>query len=390
MSKWRKVKLKNIAMRKLEYGSGASAIEYDGQIRYIRITDINESGRLNNDPVSPSTVDEKYKLKEGDILFARSGATVGKTFLYHKENGPCIYAGYLIRLVPNEKVANSKYVYYYTKTPIYQAFIESNKRVVAQPNINAQQYGELEIPLPPLDIQRIIAQKMNTATELLAMRKQQLAELNNLIKSTFYDMFGDPVTNEKRWEMKQLSRCCYINPKKSEIDNFTDNFQVSFIAMPSVSINGDIDTTEIRDYIDVKKGFTYFYENDVLFAKITPCMENGKGAIARNLKNNIGFGSTEFHVLRPIEGVSNSEWLYRLTVLSVFRENAENNMSGSAGQKRVPTSFFDKFIISLPPFPLQNQFAEIVTKIEEQKALVKKAIDETQYLFDSLMSDYFE
>ena len=152
---------------------------------------------FRNDLVSPSTVDEKYKLNEGDILFARSGATVGKTFLYHKDNGYCIYAGYLIRFVPNKEIVDPKYVFYYTKASTYNAFIKSNSRVVAQPNINAQQYGELEIPLPPLETQKQIAKTLDTTSELLTMRKQQLSELDNLIKSTFYDMFGDPVTNEK-------------------------------------------------------------------------------------------------------------------------------------------------------------------------------------------------
>ena len=279
-----------------------------------------------------------------------------------------------------------KYLYYFCV-----AFnFEKLNTTVTIPSLTKSNLLNIEILLPPLEAQKQLAKTLDTAAELLSMRKQQLAELNILIKSTFYDMFGNPMTNEKGWEVKQLSTCCTINPRKSEINYFLDDFQVSFVAMPGVSANGDIDTTEIRDYKEVKIGFTYFYENDVLFAKITPCMENGKGAIARSLKNNIGFGSTEFHVLRPMEGVSNSEWLYHLTALPVFRKNAEKNMSGSAGQKRVPTSFLDKFMVSLPPLSLQTQFASIVTKIEEQKALVKKAIDETQYLFDSLMSEYFE
>lgn len=249
---------------------------------------------------------------------------------------------------------------------------------------------EIDIFIPPLDVQKKIAKTLDTVSELFAMRKQQLTELDNLIKSVFYDMFGDPIKNTKGWERKELSNCCYVNPKKSEINCFTDSLEVSFVSMASVSEKGDINTNEIKLYKEVKAGFTYFYENDVLFAKITPCMENGKGAIARGLKNNIGFGSTEFHVLRPKNGISNSEWLYHLTALPVFRDSAEKNMTGSAGQKRVPVSFFDKFFVPLPPISLQDEFATIVTKIEAQKSLVKKSIEETQLLFDSLMSQYFD
>ena len=92
--------------------------------------------------------------------------------------------------------------------------------------------------------------------------------------------------------------------------------------MTAVTEHGEISTTTTMKYDDVKTGFTYFAENDVLFAKITPCMENGKGAVARGLHNRIGFGSTEFHVLRPISGKTNSYWIYMLTAFPEFRKDA--------------------------------------------------------------------
>ena len=96
-------------------------------------------------------------------------------------------------------------------------------------------------------------------------------------------------------------------------------------------------------------------------------MENGKGCVARKLKNQIGFGSTEFHVLRPIENISTSEWLYRLTTFKSFRKDAENNMTGSAGQRRTPKEFFDKYKVGLPPIDLQNDFASFVQQIDKSK-----------------------
>jgi len=145
--------IEEIAEGKLSYGSGASAVAYNGETRYIRITDINEDGTLNKGVVSPSEIDKRYLLNDGDILFARSGATVGKTFRYRSCYGNCIYAGYLIRLIPNKNLVHPDYVYSFTKTKYYQEFIESNKKVVAQPNINAQQYGKLAICVPPLSEQ---------------------------------------------------------------------------------------------------------------------------------------------------------------------------------------------------------------------------------------------
>ena len=180
-------------------------------------------------------------------------------------------------------------------------------------------------------------------------------------------MFGNPQCISNNWKVNPLSDYCIVNPKKSELGPIPDDYELSFIPMQSVSENGDVDTSSIKHYKDVKTGFTYFRENDVLFAKITPCMENGKGGVARKLKNQIGFGSTEFHVLRPIETISNSEWIYRLTTFKTFRKDAENNMTGSAGQRRTPKEFFDKYKVGLPPIELQNDFATFVQQIDKSK-----------------------
>ena len=187
-------------------------------------------------------------------------------------------------------------------------------------------------------------------------------------------MFGDPQCISNNWEVKSLSDYCVVNPKKSEIGSLPEDFELSFVPMQSVSENGDINTSTVKQYKDVKTGFTYFRENDVLFAKITPCMENGKGCVARNLKNKIGFGSTEFHVLRPIENISNSEWIYRLTTFKSFRKDAENNMTGSAGQRRTPKEFFDKYKVGLPPLSLQNDFATFVQQIDKSKFEIEKIV----------------
>ena len=177
-------------------------------------------------------------------------------------------------------------------------------------------------------------------------------------------MFGEPLSDEYT---TPFSQACVFNPKKTEKKDWADDLLVSFVPMPLVSEHGEIQTNNIKPYSEVKKGFTYFRENDVLFAKITPCMENGKGAVAVNLQNGIGFGSTEFHVFRPIENISNSYWLYYLMAIDSFRIMAEKKMTGSSGQKRVPISFFENLKVNLPPISLQNEFAEFVKLIDKSK-----------------------
>jgi type I restriction enzyme S subunit len=131
-------------------------------------------------------------------------------------------------------------------------------------------------------------------------------------------------------------------------------------------ITGKIENPEVRLLCEVRKGYTYFKENDILFAKITPCMENGKCAIARNLVNGIGFGSTEFHVLRPMQNVT-SEWVYYFIQQKSFREEAKKYMTGSVGQQRVPADFLENTKIPLPPLEDQKK---TVAYLDRVKAIV--------------------
>jgi len=180
---WEVRKLADISKEKLSYGSGASAIPYDGKMRYIRITDINDSGELNDNIVSPNSFNEKYLLNDGDILFARSGATVGKTYYHKVKNGKCIYAGYLIRLIPNADIVLPSYVFGYTKTQYYMEFVKSAQNAVAQPNINAKQYGNLDICIPPLSLQQQFASKIEAIEHQKELIKQSIKEVETLLNS---------------------------------------------------------------------------------------------------------------------------------------------------------------------------------------------------------------
>ena len=187
---WKVKKLGEVAKEKLSYGSGASAIQYNGEMRYIRITDIKDDGELNHDIVSPSIYDDKYLLNDGDILFARSGATVGKTFQYKSKYGKCIYAGYLIRLIPNKEIILPSYIFGYTKSPFYRSFVLKAQNAVAQPNINAKQYSELPIPLPPLPLQQEFASKVEAIERQKSLIQQSIVETQTLFDSRMDHWFG--------------------------------------------------------------------------------------------------------------------------------------------------------------------------------------------------------
>jgi type I restriction enzyme S subunit len=160
-----------------------------------------------------------------------------------------------------------------------------------------------------------------------------------------------------------------MNPRIDR-DELVDDTLVTFVPMPAVeALTGRMDTSDARPYSTVKKGFTAFATGDVLFAKITPCMENGKMAIAPRLPHGVGFGSTEFHVMRPLDDLD-ERYLYYFVSSSAFRHEAQHNMTGAVGQKRVPRPWLENQRIPLPPLPEQRR---IVEKIETLFARLDKA-----------------
>ena len=196
-----------------------------------------------------------------------------------------------------------------------------------------------------------------------------------------------PGADDFGWGLVPLGSVCYINPKKGQDPRLNSGVEVSFVPMPAVTERGEIDATAVKEYDEVKTGFTYFAENDVLFAKITPCMENGKGAIARGLSNGIGAGSTEFHVLRPIDGKSNPYWLYVLTMFESFRKLARRMMTGTGGQLRVPANFLEDYMVSLPPFEKQQEFEEFCKNCEESINAIDQTLKDLVALYKKVLSD---
>lgn len=339
----------------------------------------------------------KYKhflCDDGDFIVASSGIKVEyldkKMGFIGKEMLPlCMNTSTIRFKTLDDKKLNIRYFMYYVKSQHYKNQVLFHITGSAQLNYGPSHLKKMVMPLIELEKQKKIVAVLDKVSGIIESRKNELQSLDDLIKARFVEMFGMPGTNENGWGLMRLGECCEINPKKGNDPRLISGLEVSFVPMPAVSENGSIDPSEIRQYDDVKSGFTYFAENDVLMAKITPCMENGKGAVAVGLKNGIGFGSTEFHVLRPIDNKSNPYWIYVLTSIKAFREDAAANMTGSAGQRRVPASFLDSYKVSLPPIAMQEQFASFVEQIDKSKFVVQKALDEAQLLFDSLMQKYF-
>ncbi|MCP1958138.1 type I restriction enzyme S subunit [Bradyrhizobium barranii subsp. barranii] len=181
----------------------------------------------------------------------------------------------------------------------------------------------------------------------------------------------------------RLDDICEINPRMPK--TLPDDAVVSFLPMAAVSEEGFVDFEERRELREVRKGYTYFERGDVLVAKITPCFENGKAARTSSLNNPIGFGSTEFHVLRAGREIEPS-YLFHLIWNSKLREVGAKNMTGSAGQKRVPADFLKRLEIPLSPLHEQRRIAAILDKADALRRKRKSAIE----LLDGLTQSIFQ
>jgi type I restriction enzyme S subunit len=172
------------------------------------------------------------------------------------------------------------------------------------------------------------------------------------------------------WTWAALGEVCLVNPRAFH-EPLEDDLPISFIPMAAVEAgSGRMNASQVRPYREVRKGYTPFSEGDVLFAKITPCMENGKIAVAQGLTNSAGCGSTEFHVLRPLGDVPSKLVMYYL-LQEVFRMEAKRHMAGTAGQLRVPAWFVADAVFPLPPLPEQHR---IVAEIEKHFTRLDAAV----------------
>lgn len=402
------VKLRSLLLSKPQYGANVPGIirRNNLQPRYIRITDINEYGLINTEElgVSAKNVEDKYILNVNDILFARSGATVGKVYIHRKQPYLCLYAGYLIRFIVDPSKVLPDYLFAYTQLSPYKKWIKAIQRPSAQPNINAEEFQSLEIPLPDMPIQKKIVKHINDAYIQKQEKETEAQKLLNSIDEYILTELGVSVpetdttlrsriffVNKKnissrlnpglyknslrlisdRYDNIPLSYLAYINPT-TIFHNATEETPISFIPMESI----DEEYSEIIGYMRTtvreSPGYTRFQEGDLLWAKITPCMENGKSIIAKNLVNGYGCGSTEYHIIRPKNSKLMIEFIHLLLHMKIVRQTAVFYFGGSAGQQRVASDFLEKFNVPLPPIFKQQEIVKHILDIKMQAKSLKE------------------
>ena len=216
-------------------------------------------------------------------------------------------------------------------------------------------FSELRIPLPPLEVQQEIVAEIKGYRRVIDGAR---AVVEN---------YRPQIAIDSEWPVVAIGKTCIVNPRKSELAGLDESTTVSFVPMADM----DEDTMyfapkDCKCLKEVGSSYTYFKDDDVLIAKVTPCFENGKAGIAKGLSNGIGFGSSEFYVLRPSEAAL-PEWIFLCVATPAFRVWATPRMTGTGGLQRVPRSVVENYKIPLPSLTIQQA---IVAEIEAEQALV--------------------
>ena len=226
-------------------------------------------------------------------------------------------------------------------------------------------YGDVDVELPEE------IQKYAKTYWLKDMMDFSQSKKDKIVRTTVLDKFEI----KSKYPLVVLGDIVIINPPKSEIRDVSNDTLVSFVEMSSVSNEGFITKKVDRKIGELRSGgYTYFAENDIIIAKITPCMENGKCAIAIGLSNKIGMGSSEFHVFRCSNKIINS-YLFALLNMNTIRKAAEMNMTGASGHRRVPEAFYKELQIPLPPIDIQKKIVKECRKVDDEYNNSRMTID---------------
>ncbi len=373
----------------IDYGVTASATGQPVGPQFLRITDIQD-GAVNWKKVPWCECNERSaseaRLKSGDIVFARTGATTGKSFLIRECPSNAVFASYLIRVRFGELV-EPRFVSHFFQTPTYWAQITSKSRGVAQPGVNATTLKTLEIPLPPLPEQKRIAEVLDKADELRAKRRAAIDKLDSLTQSIFLEMFGDPLMNPRELPTCTLIEACnrvtdgtHLPPKWAPIGIpflFISNIVDGQIEFETHKFISEQTYQELTRRCPIEIG-------DVLYTTVG---SYGNSAIVRTAKK-FAFQRHIAHI-KPNNEKIDSVFLAAMIQSPGVRQQVDKVARGIA-QKTVNLSDLKNLVIFCPPLPLQSEFANIVGVMEKLKSSHRASLEKLDAIFASLQDRAFK
>ncbi|TXJ61266.1 hypothetical protein EPJ74_03250 [Brachyspira aalborgi] len=418
LSKYSIVKLKDCILNKGTYGANEPSIPYnEGDIRYIRISDIDENGNLKNDTIKTAkNIDEKYILNDNDFLFARTGS-VGRTFLYKKSMGKSIYAGYLIKYILDTSKIYPEYLSAYCQTSKYWQWVKQQERPAVQSNINAEEYSSLTIPLPPLDKQKEIANIMKDANLLKEKLEKEADKLLSSIDEYLLRELGINLP-KKETDLKnrisytvKLSEikgnrfdCEYHQIYYKKFENAIKNTKYKTVKLKEkIFINSQLEDTskyEFINYIDLsciekEKGIiidTIFMnkdfpsrarqrvcKGDLLVSTLSGSMK--AIAIVEEDKENL-IASTGFFVIKETDKDLLKYFLISILRTNLFQELLKREARGAI-MSSINCNDFLNIEIPTPPIEIQQK---IVNEINERKQKALRLQKEAKEILENAKS----
>ena len=304
------------------------------------------------------TLSDDKRLQKNDIFICMSSGSkehIGKVAFIDQDTK--YYAGGFMGIIRvNMQRCLPKFLYYYLNYSM--KFREEIKLLTQGANINniSSTINSIEIPLPPIDVQERIITELDGYQQVVNGARSVLSNYR-------------PKLSCSTATYKTLDEIATFRPSKDEIKALPGDTDVSFVPMASLNtFDASFEAVETRKLTDVSSGFTYFRNNDILLAKITPCFENGKAGIAHNLKNGIGFGSTEYIVIRADESVVYPEWIFYYINTREFIDGGKPFMTGTAGQQRIDINYVKQYQIPVPSLEEQKM---LLDEIHREQALIK-------------------
>ncbi|MBL0876387.1 restriction endonuclease subunit S [Serratia nevei] len=386
---WKQVSLGEICAD-AAYGMNSAATEFDGSNKYIRITDIDDESReFSPSPLtSPSgTLDNKYLLRDGDIVFARTGASVGKSYLYKKNDGNLYFAGFLIRLSINK--ANPCFVYNQTLTRKYRKWVKIYSMRSGQPGINAEEYKEFDFAIPSSEEQNKIADFLSSVDEKITLLYKQHNLLCQYKKGMIQNIFSQKVRFKNKngeefpeWETCKLKK--FLIPTLREVKKPSENFL-------SIGIRSHFKGTFHKDNQDPKKvsvdKLFSVHEGDFII-NITFAWE-GALAIARK-EDNLGYVSHRFPTYTFNKEFIISEFFRYIYILPKFLTYLDLCSPGGAGRNRVLKKIeFLEIEIDRPCLAEQTKIANFLSALDDKIALKKAELDRLKTWKQGLLQQMF-